>query len=537
MDMKKILAFVCVAALVFSGVVMADSEIDIRAETLGTTVNEAFDTDTDGATSGAFTVDYYLVATDNIELDFDDTASFPTANAAGDRSLNYASQVALADGTILKFEFTNCALKQGISYTLKALGSSAGGTAYQIVATSTDFGTDSNGNYSWIKFTIDTDSLNPVNAAFAQKDGSTASVIAAGDAIPADVALIMGQSGAGAPDDITLVLDKGLATGSDCTVAMTEAFLGSSLSAPVAAVEKLAEVQTSLTGVIQPAGSATDGEATSVIDVNASPARTAFVAEAAGDTPTTTTSACTLQVQQTAEYRLKLDATTDTIAINLAGDDTGVTKITFNGTDVTTATSTGQWDHSTNFNANDYQTAERTITITVDGTSALQTGDWDMTLKINPDTQGGVDVAEITLLNAQTAFTWSLNGYQCRIPQMNAVPGTNSYFWVANRSASDGAVTSEVLARNITDSTDITTAFTVDHGTVSAKTNRYFTAADIVSGSGGQLDDSKSYHLSLLVTVTAPAASVDVVGLQEFGGEWVYLPIYVDADNSAQWEQ
>lgn len=518
----------------------------------------------------------FFSASNAIEIDFDAATGWPAAGAA--RSIGYYSDVALNTSSTVTFTFTNGALKADPTMFLLAYDNAGPGEV--VVGTLNDFGTNADGNYTWVRFQIDTSGLAGTETLTLNDDTASAAV-PTGDPIPANSVLWISHEDAATGFDAPMIMaDAGLNSGNSVTCEVTDARDAASnpLSAPLADAEDVVDVVSGISAKIQhvnDGGTALeDGAATSVIDaINSS--LLAFVNENTdgnevgglvvgnGDTDPGSSEAAVV-VANTAEFAPALDDGTDTWTISLqpAVSNPAVDSVTISGQAATE--SSGVWSASSDFAAQDLTTTAAGATvgqllITVDETTVLNRTNWFITLTVDPDQTDGevVDISSQTLFNGITegssarSHIWSINGFQGTI--QNAI-NQLGIVWIANNSDQDAGMSvtldhatlsAEADASSSLTGSSITTAYTVQDNTsgtdavivIPANSSKFFymgqlfEAVNDANGSPLDLSNNK-YYGHMVITVNTDPAQVDMWGLQNVGNAWQPMNVYDDNNNN-----
>lgn len=500
------------------------SEIDIRGDIVDPETPAAAPYNDDTALNGPVTVDTLWPTYYKTEIDFGGSATFPGPVATDDRYIGYGSQVAINHNSTLKFTMTNATIKANASLRLNAYDGAA--NAWITVATMNDFSANTDGNYEWVQFQVDTSAANADTYQLFTADALGA-VMANNGALPADTWMVMSVA-AGNPDPPTIVIAQG--STSDVTIQVTEAKDGaSSLTAPLTVAETLITPSSGVSGKVvyeNSAGTLTNGPATSTIDVNATTARTEFVDDPGasnivgkkvtdGDTDLKI-SECGLIVGNTAEFGLTLDASDNaTVSFTRTNMD-GVTAAHYSGNAMTLTS--GTYSLTKDFATVDLTNAAgQAVSITVNGTDVLSTGNWKTTLTIDPDTDANEpgDLPAITLLSEEISHKWTINGAQFIVPHM--VHRADYSSWLVLKTmdgAEEGLIFVDMLARDgSTKSLTNTDLSTLTLETAANGGSRFITAEDLMTAAGwtsGSVD--KDFGLTL--TVTLPQAQVYCEGFK-----------------------
>lgn len=484
---KSMLALALTAS---AGMVHAAGEIDIQ----GTFAGGAFASNVDvaGTVTGAVTLET-LLGTVARTVDMEDALALVAT-----RSIVYSPNTNISQNSTITFQVTNGAILAPANGA-PALAALYDQNAAAVVGNLIDFTTDADGNYTTMRFQI-------VNADLVSTDGY-------------NIGYVNG-------DDAIVRTNAGLTAGQSVSIAATSAQDPSA----IAIAQGVAPAENVVTVIAGLASTVT--VATSVIDVEATPSRTAFVFEGAlTDTPATVSSVATITTTNTAEITFDLTAASYELSVT-RGDTANVTGSVFDGGALeATRVHTG-------VDADADLLGARTLELSVNGTGVLATGDWTANLVL--------DTAELTtnttLLNAATSHQWSINGAQVKIPYhaQNAT-GFNFFFNAVNESANDAALAADVIVQNTTAGTSCSvdgvalgtaaseSSFTVGQAAIKAAINAEGTCA---------IDDSSIYHVAMTVTAIAPTNQVQFAAFQKDAVGRTVVPVYVNTDgNLRTWVQ
>jgi hypothetical protein len=131
-----------------------------------------------------------------------------------------------------------------------------------------------------------------------------------------------------------------------------------------------------------------------------------------------------------------------------------------------------------------------------------------VTLVINPDEAG---VANKTALDAATAFVWTVNAMQARIPYLviDTASGVySSFVAVTNRGNLTANVSIDAIISNAAGTLNITES-QENVVTVPANSVTIIRQDDLDAWFAG-IDNTQLYRVALLLTVVAPQNTVDV---------------------------
>jgi hypothetical protein len=304
---------------------------------------------------------------------------------------------------------------------------------------------------------------------------------------------------------------------------------GQPLTAPRTPAETVAKSTAQLSAKIQflSGGGYADGPATSVVDVEASPSRTQFVAEGAGeDTPNGTTSqAAILVIDATVNNGIVVANASYTITLN--GNQDAITDVELEGLNFTETSDS--WTLASDFATRDLTSAgDNDVIITVSGTDVISIDNYTVDLVIDPAEAG---VATQVSLDDELAFIWSINAMQAKITYMAInFSGFNSFIKIAVESSNDAALSADaVIYEDPNNNGPITTQQAVTIRTLAGPSLETISEADLVTAFG--LDPSKSYHLSLTLTVVAPQNTVQVSAFQKDAVGRTQIPVLYNTNN------
>jgi hypothetical protein len=269
----------------------------------------------------------------------------------------------------------------------------------------------------------------------------------------------------------------------------------------------------------------TDGNATSVIDVEAEPSRTQFVNELNGDTTLITSAAALLVDEFVNNVNYGIDLDFAEFDIVLTGNQTPITDVDLEATVFTEVDQT--WILSSTFALNNLRVPDANdVLITVDGTSVLTVGEFSVDLTILPAEAG---VGSQQLLTSELAFDWSINAMQCKIPYMALnFSGFNSFIKIDVEGNTAADLSVDAVIYNTTD--DITTTQSaVPIRTLAGPSLETVGEADLMTALG--LDTEKSYHVALTLTVVAPQNTVNVSAFQKDSVGRTTIPVLYNTNN------
>lgn len=500
-----------------TGLAHAAGEIDIQAAFDAATSYSA-DVDVVGAASGAVALEALLAGTRQT-VDMTDTT-----NLTAPRSIVYSPNTTIGDNSTLTFVVTNGAVAAGLPAGNPVLIGSDGAAppAEVIVAAMNDFTTDANGNYTSMRFQVDTAAsgdgmgLKPENGyRLAYADGS----------------------------DVTIITNAGLSAGQSVTIAVTGA-ADPSATPIVQGTAPAEDVVTVVRGL-----AATVTPVTSTIDVEQD--RLAFLDVPAGPNgpgvPGTDANASQATFTLTTGVaEITFDLTDDTYLLSLARDNqdgvTGANLVIAGGTPVSMTAPTvpgGDYTYDgAGLFASALLAANNDVEIDVDGTTTLQTGNWDLSLVLDTD-----EVGEVTVLNKQVSHIWDINGAQVKIPyHAHNVAGFNFFLKAVNETATDADVFADVIVENTTQGTRFSLT-NVNIGTARANgatTIGQAAIKDAIIAAGGAMNDEDVFHVSMTLTVIAPQDSVHIAAFQSDRVGRTMVPVFVNTNNpndGRSWQQ
>jgi hypothetical protein len=512
--MKKIfgsLLIVLLVAMMASGAWAASSTIDIAD-----IAAVAVDADsTTGGSTGPYVVGSEWLAgqgTTAVEVDLGNAIPSPGVAAAPRSRILYVPGVDIGIDNTIYMVVTNGAIKSNTSYGLWDLTAAA--SCAQLV----DFIADANGNYTSLTFKF-------------------TSAVAVGSTV------VMTENGLlpAAGNAPVLVFTNAQLTVGNMTIGVPSAFdgTGQPLEAPkTTANETLARKIDQLSAKVQnlDTGAYADGAAGSVIDVEASPSRTKFIAEAGQDTPTTTTSTFAI-LAASAVVNQGVDLATAAYTITLNGDQTAIkatSGVKLEGTNFTRTTGTS-WSISSTFAANDLRTpTANDVIIEVYGTTGyvIDVQTFTVTVAIDPSEVG---VATKTVLDAATADVWTVNAMQARIPYMiidtGNTMGYSSFLEITNRGSLAAQVSIDAVISN-SDATANAVESRSNVLTVPANSVYIVRQTDLDTWFTG-IDATKLYRVALTLTVVAPQNTVDVTAYHlNPGGDRTSTAVLYNTNNA-----
>jgi hypothetical protein len=499
MEMKKILGLLLVALIGFAMMAGGACASTLDIATAGAV---ALDADADAASTGPYVVGSEWLAGQAGVVDVDLGSAIPTPGgvAAVRSDILYTPSIALGVNSTIVITVTNGAIAPSAIYGLYRVAGVAGQ-----VASLVDFTANAAGNYTSMTFKMTVATiLNDVLAL--TKDGL----------VPA------------AGNRPVLRFTNAQLVAGNMTLQVTAAYDDTSLPlvAPTTAAEVVAKETAQLSAKVRyltGAGVYADGNATSVINVEATPvARSKFVVEGAQDTPTTTTSTAAILVSA-ATVNNGIVVANAAYTITFTGDQTAIKATTgvqlSDGAATSFIRGVGQWTVSSTFAAHDLVTpGSNDITITVDGTTIINTASYSVTLLIDPAEAG---VANQTSLSSATAFVWTVNGWQATVPYhwAAATQAEDTFIKIFNNSTTTGNVSADVTP-------DGGGTVTISLGSIPAGTIGIFWANAIATAAGVTIPGS----FAAVYTVNAPQANVTAMAVQKrSGGSERVLPVYTGA--------
>lgn len=533
--MRKVCMFFIVAVFAFSitAVTAWGSEFDISG-------GFAFDSpDTPGNSRGPVTVAEELLTVDR-EADLMGSADYPRLIP---RNILYDPSVQIKSTSTIDIYITNGALKKtsgNVMYMLleddKGDGTQAG------VMTDYTFNTAGTG-YDFIR----------IQFTGIDRNGDGDIEDTGEDTIQSDEILVLSESldptvaedsnGYFNHESPTLIINKELAKGTNISIQVTMAHDDN--ANPSNQLKTGAEVIAIVVEGIE----TTLTQATSTIDAQDS--RLVFVEEgspgdadypASSDTDIKISTARDLHVDETvAEVGFDLNGADDYSLSLTRVDATGVSSVEWRGY---TGSHTGTtWTKEGNFGDTvgaSMLAGSMDIEIHVAGVEPgyLQVGKWELTLKIDTDEVGGLD--EQTELDAYYSHDWNINAMQVKIPYivLNS-PGYLSFIKIANESDTEAEVQGDAIIWNITDNPgnpENTSTWEGDIKTIPATSISTLSEAELMAVLG--LNDTKTYHVELTLSVVAPINKVHVAAFQKDSTGRTDLPVLYDVNNmdGRQWQ-
>lgn len=498
----------------------------------------------DTGTGGPVTVESRWVATSRLDnVDLGNSAAWPNTGVAGsERTIGYFSSVALQANSTLRFQFTGAAIKADSTMFLLAWDTT--GPGWVTVATLNDFTADANGNYTAVRFQVSNSNIL-AGMTFANSAGTALppSII---NVLPADAVCVLSKGDAAAGyDGLEMVVNQAFA--GNVTVAVVEARDNNAnpLSAPLAGAENILTVGSYLSAAIQhrTSGSFVAGNATSEIDVEASPSRAKFVAEAAGEDTLLQTSEAGIIVINTAEYGFDLAADdTFTFTLKRSAGVAGVTQVTLSGNVATPGVN--QYNYSNSFAGLDLSAGTSPILISVNGTTVLQTGMWQVdlalalgrTLPNEPFAPGAV-----TLLGDANSHDWTINGSQFIVPYMNSDSVQfGTYIVISNTGSNDALLNADVWTDGGAadgNSALQQTATNVPMGTVYANSTRILLPGDMEAAVNAALGGAAHGRYMIKFIAVAPNDSIHVTAMQNNGAGAGKRSVPVLTDTGHEWKE
>ena len=461
------------------------SDIDICASG-----NNAVDPDVDAASTGPYVVGSEWLSGQSTTVNVDLGNAIPSpGEVAADRSdIIYVPSIDMGLNNVIVVTVTNGALAQNTSYGLwdVTLGTPA------LVADLVDFVAGS-GGYTSLKFKFSA-GVTVNDVLVFTEDGNAP---AAGNT----------------PE---LIFTSAQLTTGNMTLQVTEAYddTGLSLNAPLTDTETVAKKAEQLSAKVQYLPTPSDGNATSVINVESTPiSRSQFVAETpGGDTTATTSQAQILVEDATVNNGIVVSAADYTITLNgNQGAIQNVELIDNTGSDSDDFIEyTDSWSITSTFSDNDLTTpGDNGIRITVDGTTIINTVIYTVDLVVTPAETGVV--ADQSLVN-ETAFVWTVNAMQARLPYIIVETGGSSYtsfIEITNRGDQDAGLSLDAVVTNADGS--VTSTETQNNvTTVPANSILIVRESDLDTWLDA-VDDTDLYRVGLTLTVVAPQNNVPVL--------------------------
>lgn len=484
--MKKLFSSCAIAlfvvALATSGA-WAQSAIDIAAAD-----GNVSDVDVNATAAGAYVVGTEWLAgqVGAVAVDLGNAIPAPGVAAADRSDIYYIPAIDIGVNHSIIITITNGAIAPNVNYVLY---DDVGGAA---VATLIDFVADGGGNYTSMTFKFTGAVVTGTEVAMSE-DGAAP---AAGNR------------------PVLVFTSAQLATG-PMTLQVTQAYDDTSLplNAPLTGPETVAmrTAQLSATVQYQTGGVFINGNATSVIDVEATPvSRSQFVAEAAGEDTTLTSSTAAVRVAS-ATVNNGVDVTLAAFTVTVNGTQGAIANVDMAGNLFTPGTN--DFTYSSTFALHDLTAAGvGAIDINVNGTSIVETATYTVTLVINPAEAG---VADQTSLSQALAYVWTVNAMQARIPYMIAETGGSNYTFfleITNRGTQSASVSVDAVISDA-DGTVNGTETANDVMTVPANSVIIVREDDLDSWLT-LVDDTQLYRLGLVLTVVAPQNTVDITAYQ-----------------------
>ena len=499
--MKRILStlFVVIAfTLMMAIVAQADSVptvsyLDIAAGT-------AWDSDVDATPTGPFVVgsEWLQGQVGVTYLDLGSAIPAPGSSAVDRSNILYAPGVSITVGTSVIFRMTGGAIKaNGGTYYLW------NNNAASECATLIDFTVDGNGNYTMMKFLFVESSYGAGQPSMHVFD--TASFVRTPAVASATNKPILGVTYAGLSGNSNMMYIKA-----------TEAYdvPGNPIAqVPTPNYEILVKMVDQLSADVRyRTGSATCtvGNATSTINVNATPSRSKFISEGANtDTPNTTHSRFCVQVASAA-VNVGIDLSGATYSMTVVGDQTAISGVTLNSL-AFTRTPGVSWTIASNFTAADLRVVGQSdVVFTVDGTTPINPAQYYVTLVIN----AGTGYAAKTVLAGVLADVWTINAMQVRIPYLvidTRTVGNNgftSFFEVTNRTTLPASVSIDAIVTNAT-GTATSTESVANAFTVPANSVLLVSQGDLDSWFAS-IDNTQVWRVALVLYIQAPVNGADV---------------------------
>jgi len=395
-------------------------------------------------------------------------------------------------------------------------------TKGELAADLVDFVADSNGNYTTLKFKF-TDAANVGDILGFTEDGTDPD----------------------ADNRPTLVFTNAQLSAGDMTLQVTEAYddTGNPLSAPLTAAETVAKKADQLSAKVQYISAVgpvcTDGNATSVIDVESTPtSRSAFVDENTGDFTDSDTSVNASQAQilvEEAAVNNGINVANAAYTITLNGNQDAIDKVelidnTKGDSDLFTE-GTDSWSIDSTFADNDLTIpGDNGIRITVDGSTVINTATYTVDLDVDPDEAG---VANQKSLDDETAFVWSINAMQARIPYVIVETGGTSYtsfIEITNRSSQDAEISLDAV---VTRASDNTSAVETVSNVVTAPANSVLIIRETdLDDWLTSVDDTDLYRVGLVLTAVAPQNNIDISAYQKDPVGRTDLPVLYNTNNA-----
>jgi hypothetical protein len=467
--------------------------------------------DVDATPSGPYVVGSEWLAgqSGGVDVDLGNAIQVPGSLQGVDRSdIYYEPSINIALGNTIRITVTNGAIETNTNYGLWA---SAGAITGR-VARLTDFESGPLGYISML-FQFDFE-------------------------IDADTVLTLVPDGTLPPSSTnrpTLIFTHDQLTAGEMRLQVTDArdTNGQPLTAPRTGPETVAKRAAQLSAKVQfPTSISTptysDGPATSVVDVEADPSRAKFVVEVDGDTPTDIQSIAAVLVEDAivndgifvaaSSYILTLNDHQDAIEnVQIGSPVEDFTKVGDSWVLDTTMV-----NHPLIF------PGFNNIVITVSGTQVINIQELTIDLVIDP---AETEVNSQQSLSNETAFRWSINAMQAKIPYLALnFTGFNSFIKVAVEGSNASDLSADAIIWNVTDNVT-TTQQAVFIRNLPGPSLETIGEADLMTAFG--LDTSKSYHIELTLTVVAPQNTVQVSAFQKDTVGRTAIPVLYNTNNTA----
>jgi len=446
------------------------------------------------STNGVYTFgSEWLAGQGSVPVNFVNEINTPGQAAPGTwtSTVQYIPAIDLGINNTIRIKITNGAVKKtaGNVYTLW----NTSGTPIRC-ATMIDFVPNGNNDYTEMVF------------QFVQTTSATAPSVLSGATI------IMTEDVDGLTDP-TFITSYTFLSAGNTQVQVIDARDATSnvLEAPKTLAASVITKIDQLSAKIQHLAGPADGWATSVINVEAAGgSRSKFIAEAGGDTSTLTSKFQVLVNPATVNNGVNL--ATASYTMTLVGDQTAISNVALEGLGFAQATGVS-WTISSDFATRDLRVANTSdrVTITVDGTTVIDTATFLLNLTITPSEAG---IAPKLVLNQVTAAVWTVNAMQARIPYMlvdtrtTGNAGYSSFFELTNRSSQEATVSIDAIISN-EDGTVSSTETQANVLTLPANSVIIVRQADL-DNAFTNIDNTKLYRVSLVLTVVAAQNSVDV---------------------------
>lgn len=465
----RVLMVALVATILASGSAFAASVLNIANGTGGNAQDTAYTVGSE-----------WLAAQSEITVDLGDAVPSPGVAAEDLSRVIYTPGIDLGIDNTLTFVVKNGALAPNVNYGLYDLDD----TNAQ-VGTLVDFTADDNGNYTTLLIKM-TAAVTEGTVLYLTEDGGTP---VAGNSPQLETTPALLAAGS-----MTIEVESA----ADGT--------GANLNAPVAPAIALLAQTAQLSAEL-------DGVTASVIDVESD--RLEFVGD---NSPSNFVTVIDAEVNQgivvaDAAFTLTVNGTQDAIeAVELDGDNLTLED--------------GVWTFTSEDSA-DLDDVE--LEIFVDGDTVLDTATYTVTLTIDPVEAG---VADKVALDAETAYVWSINAMQAKVPYLALqAPGYLSFMKVVNESSSAADMSVDAVIYNVTDGVNeavVTNAFVQS---IPASSNTTVSEAALATALG--LDPSKIYHVALTCTVVAPQNKIHVSAYQKDSVGRTDVPVLYNTNNEA----